>query len=119
MSSKWPAFDYPLPTWGDILEPAMSITDPAEAKAFLDEYVCFLEPRVIPPDQALHVARVNLGYYAGYYDRDTRLRVERLFGAAHPTLGPVRGSDEEEARAAFAAGQALGRGEKVEEDPQA
>jgi len=37
--------------------------------------------------EAERVERINLGYYAGYYGNETRLRVERLFKCFHPILG--------------------------------
>lgn len=35
------------------------------------------------------IERANLGYYAGYYNHETRLRVERLFRCCHPYLPPA------------------------------
>ena len=37
-------------------------------------------------EQAIGIERQNLGYYAGYFDRATRARVERLFLCAHLVL---------------------------------
>ena len=31
--------------------------------------------------------RKNLGYYAGYYDKQTRTKVEKWYNAVHPYLG--------------------------------
>jgi hypothetical protein len=31
----------------------------------------------------------NLGYFAGYYDNETRERVERLFKCEHPVFGKI------------------------------
>lgn len=38
-------------------------------------------------EESEEIERSNLGYYAGYYDAETRERVERLFGAVHPIFG--------------------------------
>lgn len=38
---------------------------------------------------AVQLAINDFGYYAGYFDIETRLRVERLFGATHPIAGSV------------------------------
>lgn len=65
----------------------MKISDQAEADRFFEELVkhsiSFGKTRA----EAEAVERLNLGYYAGYYDIDTRLRVERLFLCAHPVFG--------------------------------
>ncbi len=37
------------------------------------------------------IERENLGYFAGYYNMETRERVEKLFDAIHPIFGPVSG----------------------------
>lgn len=90
-------------TYGECLKPAMAITDPEDAQQYLREYVAFIqkaldkEPR---SDEmtAEQIAKVNLGYYAGYYNAETRLRVETLFRCQRPILGQVRNgapTDEE------------------------
>lgn len=40
-------------------------------------------------DQAEKNVRENIGYYAAYWDTETRERCEKLYGAIHPFLGPV------------------------------
>ena len=74
-------------TFGDVLEPAMTITDPEDAKQYFDAYVAWLETRSVIRKNAENIARYNLGYYAGYYDQETQKRVERLFNAKHPIFG--------------------------------
>lgn len=46
-----------------------------------------------------------MGYYAGYYDAETRERVERLFGAVHPIFGSVRNTPEEILKAGIEMGR--------------
>ena len=38
-------------------------------------------------EEAENIERCNLGYWGGYYDLETRLRVERLFRCEHPFFG--------------------------------
>ncbi|HWT40984.1 MAG TPA: hypothetical protein VN081_07025 [Dongiaceae bacterium] len=81
-------------TYGETLGPAMQITDANAAKQYFDDYVAYLEnmlehaPRT-DDMTAEQIARINIGYYAGYYDRQTRERVEHLFLCAHPIFGKV------------------------------
>jgi len=79
-------------TYGECLGPAMEITDPEDAKQYLEDYVNYIQAALDkePRDDsktALEIAGVNLGYYAGYYDNETRERVERLFDCSHPVFG--------------------------------
>lgn len=75
-------------TIGDKYGPAMAITDGAEAKAYFRRCVRhtmrFNQEDVADAER---IERINLGYYAGYYDHETRRRVERLFLAKHPVFG--------------------------------
>ena len=75
-------------TIGDRYELAMSITDQAEA----DKYFAWLMmTSPLEPGMTDHevetLEKANLGYYAGYFDEETRARVYRLFGTTHPILG--------------------------------
>lgn len=79
-------------TYGECLDPAMKITDPEDAKQYFADYLAFMEKnfedasgRYTPQE----VCKINLGWYAGYYDYETRERVERLFITAHPILRPI------------------------------
>lgn len=72
----------------DKYEPAMKITDQAEADAYFE--VCVEHNMSFGEhtrEEGEKVERINLGYYAGYYNHETRLRVERLFHCAHPMFG--------------------------------
>ena len=79
-------------TYGEALDPAMEIKDPDEALQYLKDYVVYLqkfldeEPRE-DAMTALEIAKTNLGYYAGYYDGETQVRVEKLYKAVHPIFG--------------------------------
>lgn len=77
-------------TIGEAYEPAMKMTDQAEASRYFEALVnrhmrCFGKSR----SEAETNERANLGYFAGYYDNETRHRVERLFGCAHPVFGAI------------------------------
>lgn len=75
-------------TIGEKYEPAMHMTDPKEAA----EYFEFLVKKNMQSfgtsyNEAVQYEIGNLGYYSGYFDTETRQRVNRLFGAVHPVLG--------------------------------
>lgn len=98
-------------TYGECLAPAMTITDQADADQYLKDYKAFIQKSLdVEPNSkgltAEQIALSNLGYYAGYYDTDTRIRVERLFRTAHPIFGSV------EANGAPTPEQALAEGLK-------
>ena len=81
-------------TYEETLGPAMEITDRADAEQYLAAYVAFIQEALDAEPRsdgltAAEIASQNLGYYAGYYSRETRERVERLFNCAHPILGPA------------------------------
>lgn len=77
-------------TYGEALGTAMSITDPEDAKQYFEAYVDFMvKHSSIKKREAIEIAKSNLGYYAGYYDNETRERVERLFCCAHPVFGSI------------------------------
>ena len=79
-------------SYGECLKPAMEITDEADAQQYLADYVAFIQKSLDrePNPQGLTAAQIagsNLGYFAGYYDNETRERVERLFRCSHPGVG--------------------------------
>lgn len=82
-------------TIGEKYGPAMKITDQGEADHYLEQCVRHnLDRRAAegkPQDveQAIAVEKQNLGYYAGYYNSETRERIERLFQCAHPVFGRI------------------------------
>ena len=94
MKTKFNPENKPVLSYGEALGPAMAITDPDDAAQYLSAYVAYLEPHVkrerTDDMPALEVARINLGYYSGYYNRETQERVERLFDCMHPIFGKVK-----------------------------
>lgn len=92
-------------TIGDKYRPAMEITDEFEAGRYFEQCVqhdmeCWGKSR----EEAEKVERANLGYFAGYYDNETRARVERLFRCAHPVFGAIAKNGVPTPGAALAAG---------------
>jgi len=77
-------------TIGEKYGPAMTITDPEEARAYFEACVEHTMRFNKTRDEAEAIERINLGYYAGYYDAKTATRILRLFGAEHPIFGTAR-----------------------------
>lgn len=74
-------------TIGDKYRPAMKITEPEEAEQYLE--ACVLHSMTVSGcsrERAVKTEKANL---AGYYDNETRERVERLFHCSHPIFGRV------------------------------
>lgn len=70
-------------TIGEKYMPAMTITDQAEADAYFQRMVDHsMTYHRKTREEAEALERANLGYFAGYYDADTRKRVECLFRCA-------------------------------------
>ena len=76
-------------TYEETYGPAMEISDQDEADKYFEALVKHMESFQLDRKEAESVVRVNLGYYADYYDNETRERIERLFKCSHPILGPV------------------------------
>lgn len=74
-------------TIGEKYSPAMKITEQADADQYFE--VCVQDTMGMGKtrEEAESIERSNLGYYAGYYNHETRLRVERLFQCQHPVFG--------------------------------
>lgn len=104
----------PMPeemTIGESYAPAMEITDPEDARQYLEALIersvrCF----DMSEDEARKVQLSNLGYYAGYYSYDVRVRVQQLFNAVHPIFGTTQPTADE----AFQAGIDYANRDKVE-----
>ena len=108
-------------TIGQKYGPAMEITDQEEA----DRYFGLLVEHTMKHAQdeeyksregAENLERQNLGYCAGYYDTETRERVERLFSCAHPVFGSVEQFGVPTPEAAFQSG--LERAEKARRESE-
>jgi len=114
----------PLPrraTIGELYNPAMKMTDQAEADVYfarLVEHHVMVDPK-LTREEAESIQRQNLGYYAGYYDVETRERVERLFVCAHPVFGPIATRGQPTAEEAFRLGQVFGGAMKPSKSKQA
>jgi len=91
--------------------PAMEIEDQAEADAYFQACVEHaLRTGAKTRAEGERVERLNLGYFAGYYSQETRMRVQRLYGAVHPYLGDAGTPDapiEPTVDQCFAAGREL------------
>lgn len=98
-----------LITMKDKYGPAMEITDQEEADAYFEACVEHGRRFNLSREESEKIQRQNLAYYAGYYDRETRIRVERLFHCAHPVFGKAEVSVPT-AEEAFQAGVDLARG---------
>ena len=99
-----------MATIGERYGPAMEVTSQAAA----DSYFQFLVREMMMEfgkgqDEAKEIVRTNLGYYAGYYDNETRERVERLFGCAHPFFGKLSEKGPPTQEEAFRMGMEAGR----------
>jgi hypothetical protein len=100
-------------TYGECLDPAMKITEAEDAQQYLADYVDYIQLALNkePRDDgktAAEIAGINLGYYAGYYDHETRERVERLFNCTHPIFGDAA-THQPTAEESLNAGLAMGR----------
>lgn len=74
---------------GQKYNPAMKIKDQAEADAYFEMLVKQTMSFGTTREKAEEIERSNLGYWAGYYDNETRERVERLFKCTHPVFGSI------------------------------
>lgn len=84
-------------TLRDLFGPAMelSVEHQEDADRFFEALVDFAvrtnaiseEQKTLPREELEAIQRSNLGYYAGYYDHETRIRVEKLFNCSHPIFG--------------------------------
>ena len=65
------------------------IDDPVLSKEFYLEYFRMIKEAEPTMSDAAINARIsdNLGYYAGYFDVETRKKVREVYGAVHPIFG--------------------------------
>ncbi len=96
-------------TTGDKYGPAMLITDQADANAYFERCVVHNMTFGQSREEAEHINRVNLGYWAGYYSNETRQRVEKLFHCAHPVFGAIAKVGSPTPEQAFQAGIDAGK----------
>jgi len=78
-------------TYDECLKPAMNIKSKKIANIYKEKYIKYIQSCLETKSdiKAESIVNNNLGYYAGYYDKKTRIRVEKLFDAPHPILGSV------------------------------
>jgi len=93
-------------TFGECLGPAMEITNPKDAQQYFTDYVKYTQTFLDkdPRDDnmtAEEICKTNLGYYAGYYSDETRVRVEKLFMCSHPVFGSIKDNGSPTAEEAF------------------
>lgn len=93
-------------TAGDVFDPIMRITKQSDADEIFAAYVDGLVKQGRSKEEAASIVRSNLGYYAGYYNHETRVRVERLFSCRHPMFGKAS-AGVPTAEEAFEMGQKL------------
>jgi len=103
-------------TIGDAYRSAMEMTEQADADEWFEALVerCMRSGNTL--EEAEAIERSNLGYFAGYYTHETRLRVERLFRCAHPIFGPATAGPIEP-RVAFEIGKRLAEENKAKTKP--
>lgn len=80
-------------TYGEALEPIQFVNNKEQAQKFIEDYFNFTKKVVIgTPEEGMSdehymgVVKSNIGYYAGYFDNDTRNKVHDLFEIEHPYL---------------------------------
>ncbi len=100
------------PTIGELYDPAMLITDQAEADAYFETLVQRNMSHGTSRDEAERIERNNLGYYAGYCSSETRARVEELFRCSHPIFGAVAQYAPPTPEEAFEIGKRIGEAMK-------
>jgi hypothetical protein len=109
MSRKPPIETFPERiSIGDKYAPAMEITDQAEADMYFEKCVAHSMRFNMTREKAEELERINLGYYAGYYNSETRARVEKLFNCAHPVFGAIAEKGQPTPEAAYAKGVEMG-----------
>lgn len=109
---KEPDWTNPQLTYGDLLHPAMKVRSHAEASVYFEKLVdyCmkFAKPKV-SREKAIAVQKANLGYFAGYYDDATAVRVQKYFQCVHPIFGSTTPEGKEAFDAGRKAGKKLGK----------
>ena len=74
-------------TFNQVLGPAMEVKTKEEAREYFNAVVEYQMNFTSDRKEAERIARVNIGYWAGYYDSKTQERVYKLYGFRHPILG--------------------------------
>ena len=79
-------------TYGEILDPAMKITEKEDAMQYKKAYIEWTQKKLDEEPRsdsvtAEEIVNTNIGYYAGYGSIELRERIEELFEVKHPILG--------------------------------
>lgn len=75
-------------TYGDKYRPAMNVKTKEEASRYFEACVEHLmKYGKKTRKEAEKIERANIGYWSGYYDKETMKRVQDLYEAAHPIFG--------------------------------
>ncbi len=88
-----------LKTLGDMSDAVQAITTKTEALQFMDAY------RKLNPEHADE----NIGYLTGYFNNETRAKMQDLFEVAHPIFGRSSISPEGALAKGFELGNKLKR----------
>lgn len=89
---------------------AMEVQTQDEADAVFDDLVLqCMAKRPCGRSEAEKIQRMNLGYYAGYYDDKTRERIERLYHCEHPIFGAIAEKGQPTSEEAFKLGMKMAK----------
>lgn len=104
-------------TYGEALSPIVEIKTEEEARQYLHDYAVFIQKYLDKkPDPkgrtAIQIAKINIGYFSGYYDSETNKRVQELFNTAHPIFGRTEPTPEK----ALVAGKRFAEGKTKERE---
>jgi len=105
-------------TYRECLDPAMKITDAEDAQQYLKSYVKFIE-KILKKEPnkdgltAIEIAKIDIGYWTGYYNSETRARIEKLFFTSHPIFGSIEKNGIPTAEKAFKMGKIFAKKSKI------
>jgi hypothetical protein len=93
----------------DLYGPAMCIGSRAGARHYFERLVRRAMRLGLSRSEAARQQRASLGYHAGYYDDETRERVERLFRCEHPYFGSIKANGPPTTEQAWLLGYQMAR----------
>jgi len=96
-------------TIGDKYNPAMKILAQEDANKYFELLIQHCMQHGKSREEAEKTERQNLGYYAGYFDVETRKRVEKLFKCSHPIFGSIEENGVPTPEEAFKKGRKASR----------
>ncbi len=93
-------------SYGDQFRAALACKTKQEADDWLAKEIQYYEDEYNKAaDEARSTIMNNLGYMAGYYDHETAVKIEKLFGALHPIFGSATYHKDITPEQAFNAGK--------------